>query len=227
MMMNRFAAVALALGVVAGGAWVYTSQTAPSQSAIVQTAGAQEASESADSSDIELVPDMTQGAADAPVEVIEYASFTCPHCARFHTGPYERLKENYIETDKIRFTLREVYFDRIGLWAAVLARCGGPDRYFGITKLLFEQQSEWAQQDGPEAIAAALRKIGLQAGLDGEQIDACFSDGDKARSMFATYQHHAEADQIDATPSFVIDGEKHGNMSYEEFSGILDEKLEE
>jgi len=60
------------------------------------------------------IPDMVLGSADAPVEMIEYASFTCPHCARFHADVWPQLKADYIESGKVRFIYREVYFDRFG-----------------------------------------------------------------------------------------------------------------
>ncbi|WP_386629588.1 thioredoxin domain-containing protein [Sulfitobacter geojensis] len=53
----------------------------------------------------------------------EYASFTCPHCAAFHSGPFKQLKADFIDTGKIKFIYREVYFDRPGLWASMIARC--------------------------------------------------------------------------------------------------------
>ena len=61
-----------------------------------------------------VIPDMMVGNADASVTVIEYASFTCPHCASFHAGPYKKLKKDYIDTGKIKFVFREVYFDKVG-----------------------------------------------------------------------------------------------------------------
>lgn len=61
------------------------------------------------------------GNPDAPVEVIEYASLTCPHCANFHVGPYQDLKRDWIETGKVKLIYREVYFDRLGLMGAQLA----------------------------------------------------------------------------------------------------------
>jgi protein-disulfide isomerase len=64
------------------------------------------------------ISDMVQGDADAPIEIIEYASYTCPHCARFHASVYPQLKADYIETGKVKFVYREVYFDRFGLWAS-------------------------------------------------------------------------------------------------------------
>ena len=59
-----------------------------------------------------------QKVASAPVKFIEYASLTCPACAAFHTNVYPKLNKEYIETGKIQFIHREIYFDRAGLWAA-------------------------------------------------------------------------------------------------------------
>ena len=41
------------------------------------------------------IADMVQGDPDAKIEIIEYASYTCPHCATFHAGPYKELKKDY------------------------------------------------------------------------------------------------------------------------------------
>ncbi|MGR3435935.1 MAG: thioredoxin domain-containing protein [Shimia sp.] len=171
------------------------------------------------------VPDMVLGAADAPVTVIEYASYTCPHCRRFHEGPFKELKAEYIDTGQVRFVYREVYFDRFGLWASMVARCGGEARFFGITDLLYDQQQSWARGE-PSDIVAALRRIGLTAGLTEDQIDACFEDAEQAETLVAWWQANAEADDISSTPTFLIDGEKHGNMTMDAFRNILDAKLE-
>ena len=72
----------------------------------------------------ELV-EMSLGADDAPVTLIEYASLTCPHCANFHKTVLPQLKSDYIDTGKVRLIYREVYFDRPSLWAAMIARCAG------------------------------------------------------------------------------------------------------
>ena len=68
--------------------------------------------------------DHVLGDPKAPITLIEYASFTCPHCANFHAKNFAKLKSEYIDTGKVNFTYREVYFDRYGLWAAMIARCG-------------------------------------------------------------------------------------------------------
>ncbi|QUJ76454.1 DsbA family protein [Sulfitobacter albidus] len=188
--------------------------------------GAANAQTSAGDIDISGIEEMVAGNPDAPVEIIEYASFTCPHCATFHAGPYKQLKADYIDTGKIRFVYREVYFDRFGLWASLVARCGGAERFFGITDLIYAGQSEWTRAGDPAAIVEELRKIGRLAGMDTETIEACLQDGDQAQTLVAWYQQNAEKDDIDSTPSFVINGTKYSNMAYSQMKQIIDEALE-
>jgi protein-disulfide isomerase len=177
--------------------------------------------------DTSSVPEMSLGNPDAPVTLIEYASYTCPHCATFHQGPFKQLKTDYIDTGKINFVYREVYFDRYGLWASMIARCAGTEQaFFGISDVLYERQSEWSRAGDPAAIVNELRKIGLLAGLDGDTMEACLQDSTKARTLVAWYQENAAADGVDSTPSFVINGQKYSNMSYEEMTDLLDAELE-
>ena len=107
---------------------------APASGLLVGAAAADETAEI----DVSTIQDMALGAEDAPVTIIEYASYTCPHCATFHAGPYKQLKADYIDTGKVRFIFREVYFDKYGLWASMIARCGGPEKFFGISDLIFD-----------------------------------------------------------------------------------------
>jgi protein-disulfide isomerase len=173
---------------------------------------------------IEVV-DFGLGPIDAKVKIIEYASFTCPHCARFHSDVYPKLKTDYIDTGKIRFEYREVYFDRYGLWAGMIARCGGEMRYFGILDILFDTQKEWAGSDDPAAVAENLKKIGRTAGLEDAAMDACLQDKPMAEAMLAHYQTNFAADGIEGTPTFMINGTKHSNMAYDDMKSIIDAEL--
>ena len=184
-------------------------------------ANAQEAS-----GDASLINDMVLGDPDAPIEVIEYASYTCPHCASFHANQFPQIKANYIETGKVKFIYREVYFDRFGLWASMIARCGdSTERFFGISELLYSKQGEWTASGDPSVIVQELRKIGKLAGLDDATLDTCMQDADMAQSLVTWFEANSNRDGISSTPSFIIDGEKTSNMSYADFSALLDDKL--
>lgn len=221
-MTRTLAAAALAFALMAGGG-LWLSQSTGTAPAELPTGAANAQAAEVDTSTIQ---EMVLGNEEAEVEVIEYASFTCPHCATFHQNVYGDLKANYIDTDKIKFTYREVYFDKYGMWASMIARCE-PSKFFGIADLIYKGQSDWVQAGGDGAIADELRKIGLIAGIDNEKLESCLTDGDKLRTLVAWYQENATADDVQSTPTFIIDGQKYSNMNYADFSAILDEKLGE
>mgnify|MGYP001793177544 CR=1 FL=1 len=182
----------------------------------------------AQSADGELpeIVDMVLGDPDAPIEVVEYASYTCPHCASFHADQFKAIKENYIDTGKVRFVYREVYFDRPGLWASMIARCSGnTDFFFAFSDVLYAEQRGWAASGDPATIIAELRRLAKTAGLDDATLDACLSDGPKAEALFTWYQENAERDGVRSTPTFMIDDQQYSNMAYDEFAGVLDGKL--
>lgn len=171
------------------------------------------------------VPEMSLGDPNAPVKVVEYGMFTCPHCANFHRQVFPLLKANYIDTGKVHFTFREVYFNRPSLWAAMIARCAPQDRYFGIVDELFRTQTEWAGVSDSEDMMKALYGIGRQAGLTDAAMDACVSDRAEAEALVAAFQDHAAKDGIDSTPTFIVNGEKQGNLDYGTFSALIDKKI--
>lgn len=170
------------------------------------------------------VIEMVLGSADAPVEVIEYASFTCPHCRTFHENTLPLLKADYIDQGRIRYVYREVYFDRFGLWAGMVARCAGPERYFGVVDLIYARQAEWTQ-GAPAEVAENLRRIGLTAGMTTDQLDACLTDAAMAEALIANYEANMEVHNISGTPAFVIAGQMHSNMSYADMSALIDEAI--
>ncbi|MCA0041943.1 DsbA family protein [Celeribacter litoreus] len=179
-----------------------------------------------DATDAPVVADIVLGDPDAPIELIEYASYTCPHCANFHGAVFEPLKADYIDTGKVKFVYREVYFDKFGLWAAMVARCGGDMRYFGIQKILYEEQRDWiGTGKDTMAIVENLRTIGKRAGLTDENLDECLNDGAMAEAMYQKFTEEMEEYGVDATPTLIIDGVKHSNMSYADLKEILDAKL--
>ena len=171
------------------------------------------------------ITDMIMGSEDAPITIIEYASFTCPHCANFHKNVFPSLRKNYIDSGKVKFIYREVYFDGPGLWAALLARCGGDKKYFGISDLLYSKQREWTKGDGGAVIAQNLYKIGRIAGLQQKDMETCLQNKDVATAMVARFQETTKADNISSTPTLVLNGKNIGNMSYTELAALIDEAM--
>jgi protein-disulfide isomerase len=171
------------------------------------------------------VAEMSMGDPNAPVTLVEYAMFTCPHCAAFARDVLPKIKANYIDTGKVRLVFREVYFNKPALWAAMIARCAPADRYFGIVDVLFSTQQSWAGESDEQALLGKLYGIGRQAGLTDAEMNACMQDRAMAEALVAEYQKNAEADGVEATPTFLINGKKVSNVAYEEFEAELDAAL--
>lgn len=168
------------------------------------------------------LPDLALGSSDAKVTIVEYASMTCGHCANFHNNVFPELKKKYIDTGKVRFTLREFPLDPLATAGFMLARCNGNDKYFPMTDLLFAQQRNWAFVDKPVDALSALVK---QAGFTQESFEACLKRQDIYDAVTVVKDGGAKAG-VNSTPTFFINGQKRsGALSIEELDKILEPLL--
>jgi protein-disulfide isomerase len=164
------------------------------------------------------LPDIWMGDPKAPVTIIEYASMTCGHCAQFELTSFPDLKAKYIDTGKVRYTLREFPLDPLAAAAAMLARCSG-DKREAMVELLFQQQKNWAFVNNP---LQALRDTVKQTGMGQAAFEACLNDQAMFDKINQIRDTAAQKFGINATPTFFINGEK---KSGEIPAAALDEVL--
>ena len=121
------------------------------------------------------LPDIALGPKEAAVTITEYASMTCPHCAAFNEQVFPKIKSEYIDTGKVRYIFREFPLDIKAAAGSMLSRCIAKDdapKYFAVTDMLFRQQNDWVLKNTTET----LTRIGKQAGLTQQQVEACLKD---------------------------------------------------
>lgn len=170
--------------------------------------------------------EMSKGNDDAPVVFVEYASLTCPACAAFHSNVYPQLNKEYIETGKVKFIHREIYFDKAGLWAALTARCSNVvNRYFGMLELLYSEQAIWSRYESSDKIVDSLLKISAKSGIEKAKAISCLEDQEKALDLVNEFRIYVDKDAIESTPTFIINGKKYTNRSYDELKKIIDKEL--
>lgn len=163
--------------------------------------------------------DVYLGSETAKVTIYEYASMTCPHCAHFHETTFPVLKKKYIDTGKVRFTLREFPFDPLATAAFMLARCNGNDKYYPMVDLLFANQKTWAASD---KAAEALLGVVKQAGFTQESFEACLKNQSVYDAVNAVRDRGQKVFGVESTPTFFINGEKKsGDISVEDMEKIL------
>jgi protein-disulfide isomerase len=163
--------------------------------------------------------EMTLGDPAAPVTMVEYASLTCPHCARTYDATFDTLKTDYIDTGKVFYVLREFPLDQLALAAAMAARCAPKEEFFPIIDTLFRDQNAWAFVDKP---APALVEKLKGHGFTEESFAACLAKTDLAQSIIAVEKRGQDEFGVDGTPSFFINGEKHtGELDLAAMEAIL------
>ena len=170
-----------------------------------------------------LLPETVIGAPNAPVTIVEYASLTCPHCAVFHRETLPELKKNYIDTGQVRLIYRDFPLDSLAMGAAMIARCLGPERYFGFIDMLFRGQATWAGSPNPRE---ELEKTARLVNMSAEAFDGCLQNASILQGIQTRAQEAQQKYQVSSTPTFFIDGRKlSGAIPYDEMKGILDAAL--
>ena len=170
-----------------------------------------------------IIADRILGNAGAKITIIEYASMTCPHCAEFHTGTFQTLKTEYIETGKVKFIYRDYPLDRLALAAAMMARCAPKERYYPILEIIFRTQENWAKQADP---AKALAQIGLLSGISENTYNACVANKKIYEGVMKIRSDGGEKFNIQSTPTIIINGKPiKGQLTAETLRLILDSEL--
>lgn len=143
------------------------------------------------------------GKADAPVTILEFASFTCPHCARFHHEMLPRLRSEFIDTGKARLVFIDLPNDGLALRASMLSHCAPPERYFTLVSTLLQTQATWIQASDQ---VQALGQVAKLAGMSESQIQACLMDSKLQDALLERRLAAARQWKLTGTPTFILNG---------------------
>ena len=167
----------------------------------------------------------------APTKLVEYVSYTCSHCAHFVGEASAPLKADYVKGGKVSVEARNAVRDKYDLTAALLARCGGPKRFFGNHEALFANQDAWMEQlqaydrgaAKPSEQIALLRDIGRNTGLytlmgkrgfTPAQLDACIANPAAMKQILAMTDEAWNKVKIGGTPGFTINATRVDGSSW-------------
>ncbi len=139
------------------------------------------------------------GRPDAPVTLVEFSDYECPFCQRFFSSTFPTIKQDYIDTGKVRYVFRDFPLKRIhpqAREAAMAAHCAGEQgKFWEMHDLLFRNQ----QALDPPHLSDYARRLGL----DGAAFDACLAS-DKFAARINQDIADGTAAGVEGTPSFVV-----------------------
>lgn len=154
-----------------------------------------------------LPGDHVLGKADAPNVMIDYASFTCPHCATFNAAVMPALKRDWIDTGKLKLIHRHFPGDAVATRASLLAECAGPDKFFAAVDAIFRAQVQWLTAPDP---AAELMTVLVKEGVSEAQAQACVTNDRLLDKVIADVQS-GQALGVNSTPTLFINEQPYGN----------------
>ena len=162
---------------------------------------------------IEALQEKTLGDKNAPIKIVEFASLTCGHCAKFHNEVFPLLKENFIDNGTVFFTYKDFPLDKFALKASIVARCSGGEKFFSFLKVLYGKQKDWTQAKDP---FKSLLKIAKLGGLKNEEIKVCVGNKSIEDGLLKDRLNSSKRFDIIATPTLYFDGKKYkGDLTYE------------
>ena len=178
------------------------------------------------------------GNPNAPVKLVEYASLTCPACRAFSEEGTDELRNTYIRSGQVSWEFRNFVLNPLDAAVSILSRCLAPSAFFRTVEQLYEQQQEWtARIDETESqrigtlpenqqLAAIARAMEMDTffarrGMPEAQFSQCLGDQQSATSLAEMNQRAAEQDRVQATPTFLINGDKVDASRWSELEPLL------
>ena len=177
----------------------------------------------------------------ARVKLVEFISYTCPHCADFNAESHDQLRGDMVRKGSVSVELRPYIRNEVDLLPSLLALCGTKDKFFGNNDALLAAQKVWfkepadpgykARWQAAEGDKVAQRKVVakdlglytlLQArGYSVPQIDACLADQKQADRLIAHTETASTKLGVVGTPSFLINGNLQTVYGWPELSALL------
>jgi protein-disulfide isomerase len=159
--------------------------------------------------------DHIKGPANAPVTLVEYGDYECPHCGAAHPI-VGRVLEHF--DGKLRFVFRHFPFSQVHLFAEPAAKsaefAGAHGRFWEMHDGIYENQDRL----GLPLLFVLAETLGLsEAGLR----DALISDKytAKIKSDFLSGVRSG----VNATPTFFINGRQHeGTYAFEDLVLVIE-----
>ncbi len=162
---------------------------------------------------IEALEEKSLGEPDAPIKMIEFASLTCGHCARFHNEVMPAIKEKYINNGKIFFIYKDFPLDKFALKASIISRCSGNKNYFSFLDVFYKKQASWTRSQDPFKSLLKIAKVG---GLKDEEIKVCVGNKSIEDGLLKDRLKSSKKYDITATPTIYLNGKKYtGDLTLE------------
>ena len=167
------------------------------------------------------------GSNNAKITVKVFSSLTCPHCANFHKNIFEKLKEEYINQNLVRFEHHSFPLDLGALNAEIIVRCHlDNNKRFKLLGEIYKKQNKWAVGSDINVINELIKKIGLDSGLSDAKMNKCLEEESVQDQILNERIEAQKKYKIQSTPTIFINKKNYkGDHSYKSFKKAIEKIL--
>ena len=167
------------------------------------------------------------GSPDAKVVIKVFSSLTCPHCANFHITVFNKLKNEYIDNNLVRFEHHAFPLDLAALNAEVIVRCQTDNvKQFQLLEEIYIKQKTWAVGSDIEKINTLIKKIGLDFDLTETEMDACLKNNITQDKILNERIEAQKNYKIKSTPTIIVNEKEYpGKADYKGLKKVIDKNL--
>ena len=176
-------------------------------------------------------PGYVIGSDSAPVEIVQYADFTCAHCATFTVLHGPTIISRLVQTGLARLRFRGFALYQVSLLPLNAAACAGEQgKFWEMHEALMFNQNEWfADPEWPTSrnTIRTFRRYARDAGVDVGSYDACVEEGRYYDRIIAT-REEISASGLRSTPAFDVGPYRAvGMISYDSLRSLVEAAAEQ
>ena len=168
------------------------------------------------------------GDENAPVEIIEFGDYKCPHCGEFNASMVPYIKEQFIETGKAKFYFMNYSFIAVdsttaALFGETVYQELGNEVFWEFHDLLFANQTTEEGQEnfmGEKFLKAVLSEVASEEEV--KQVAQAFNNKQGADAL-DTDMEMANNLGVKSTPTIFIGGKRFEGMTTDDFAEMVEE----
>ena len=165
-----------------------------------------------------------RGNPKADIKLVEFVSYTCPHCSHFETESDATLQLALIKSGKGSFEIRSYLRNPIDVAASLMVECGSAAKVFGNHSAMLRSQPKWLREPSPSELTRwqnpdfvtrmryiatdlKLYDVMMPRGYTKVQLDQCLANKPLAQRIADQTTDAYTRLKVDSTPSFLLNGE--------------------
>lgn len=162
------------------------------------------------------------GEESAPVEIVEFGDYKCPHCEEFNESIVPYITEQFVETGKAKLYFMNYAFiapdsNTAASFAETVYQELGNDKFWAFHDLLFANQENFMNEEFLKGVLAEVA-----SSEETEKVMVAFGEN-KGKNALDKDMQMAKSLNINSTPTIYIGGKKFEGATIDDFAEAVKE----